>query len=93
MTEQTIKITNSTGLHARPAAQFVKVASQFQSSVELIKDEIVVNGKSILGVLSLTAERGSTLVLRITGEDEQKAAESLYKLLLKILNDEEENNK
>jgi len=93
MTEQTIKITNSTGLHARPAAQFVKVASQFQSSVELIKDEIVVNGKSILGVLSLAAERGSTLVLRITGEDEQKAAESLYKLLLKILNDEEENNK
>jgi phosphocarrier protein len=93
MTEQTIEITNSTGLHARPAAQFVKVASQFQSSVELIKDEIVVNGKSILGVLSLTAERGSTLVLRITGEDEQKAVESLYKLLLKILNDEEENNK
>ena len=93
MTEQTIEITNSTGLHARPAAQFVKIASQFQSSVELIKDEIVVNGKSILGVLSLTAERGSTLVLRITGEDEQKAAESLYKLLLKILNDEEENNK
>ena len=92
MTERTIKVKNSTGLHARPAAQFVKTASQFQSIVELIKEDIVVNGKSILGVLSLAAERGSTLILRITGADEENAADSLFELLTRILDNEIINN-
>ena len=59
MIERTIEIVNSLGLHARPAAQFVRLAAGFASHIELARDDMAVNGKSIMGVMMLAAECGS----------------------------------
>ncbi len=72
--ERSLHILNANGLHARPAAELVKVASRFRSEITLTRDDLTVNGKSIMGVMMLAAECGSTLIARATGDD---AAESL----------------
>lgn len=81
MIERDVLIVNSLGLHARPAGQVVRTAGEFRSHVELAKDGVVVNGKSILGVMMLVAEQGSTVTLRADGEDEVQAVEALAKLI------------
>ncbi len=81
MTEASATIVNPLGLHARPAAQLVKLASTFTSEVELIKDGVPVNGKSIMGVMILAAECGSTIVIRARGEDEETAVAALVELV------------
>ncbi|HXG44279.1 MAG TPA: HPr family phosphocarrier protein [Gemmatimonadales bacterium] len=81
MTERQAKIVNSLGLHARPAAQLVKLASGFQAEIEIEKDGMAVNGKSIMGVMMLAAECGSTITLRATGPDEEQAVEALSRLV------------
>ena len=82
MIEETLKITNKHGLHARPAAQFVKVAGKFKSEIKVIKDGLEVNGKSIMGVLVLAAEKGSKIQLHIDGKDEKEAIKVLVALLV-----------
>jgi phosphocarrier protein len=69
------------GLHARPAARFVKLANGFVSDIELTKGDMTVDGKSIMGVMMLAAECGSTLTLRVRGRDEEAAAASLAEFL------------
>ena len=69
------------GLHARPAAQFVKIASKYKSDIYLAKNGREINGKSIMGVMMLAAEKGSVLELNIDGKDEQKAMDELVKLI------------
>ena len=69
------------GLHARPAAQFVKVASKFSSDVYLSKNEREVNGKSIMGVMMLAAEMGSELLIKIHGQDQEQAMKVLVDLV------------
>jgi len=81
MIRETIVIQNESGLHARPAATFVRLASKFQSNITLIKDGIEINGKSILGVMTLAAEKGSTITLTADGEDEEKALSKLSNFL------------
>lgn len=81
MTERTIEIVNSLGLHARPAAQFVRLAAGFSSEIELARDEMSVNGKSIMGVMMLAAECGSSVVVRATGADEEAAVAALEALI------------
>lgn len=81
MIELETRIVNSLGLHARPAAQMVRVASGFEAEIELAKDGMAVNGKSIMGVMMLAAECGSTLTIRATGPDEAAAAEALAGLV------------
>lgn len=76
MIERAVKVMNSLGLHARPAAQLVRLASTFQSQIELVKDDMVVNAKSIMGVMLLAAGPGAEVVLRVDGEDEQAAADA-----------------
>jgi phosphocarrier protein len=71
------RVRNRLGLHARPAAEFVKLATRFESEVHLSKDGLAVNGKSIMGVLMLAAERGSELVIRGEGRDAAEAVEAL----------------
>lgn len=78
--EQEAKIVNQLGLHARPAAQLVKLASGFSAEIELIKDGMAVNGKSIMGVMMLAAETGSKVTVRANGSDESQAVEALCKL-------------
>ncbi|MEO0019285.1 MAG: HPr family phosphocarrier protein [candidate division WOR-3 bacterium] len=81
MIRENIKIGGPVGLHARPAAEFVKIAERFKSKVRLSKDGIWVNGKSILAILSLAAEKGSLVTLEVTGEDEEEAFRALKEKL------------
>ena len=75
--ERRVEVRNRHGLHARPAAEFVKLASGFDAEVKVVKDELEVNGKSIMGVLMLAAEPGAELVLRAEGPDASEAVEAL----------------
>ena len=81
MTEQSIMLANKHGLHARPAAQFVKLAGRFESDVKLTKDGLTIDGKSIMGVMMLAAECGSTVILTTVGPDEEEAARALREFL------------
>jgi phosphocarrier protein len=79
--ERTVVVVNRLGLHARPAAEFVKTASKFEADIQLYKDSMEVNGKSILGVMTLAAECGSELVLRAQGADAEAAVRELADVL------------
>jgi phosphocarrier protein len=68
-------------VHARPAAEFVKIASRFKAAIEVRRDAMTVNGKSIMGVMMLAAERGATIVIRADGEDAEAAVEALCGLV------------
>jgi len=80
LVEKEVQITNKLGLHARPAAMVVQTASKFTSEIRLIKDDLEINGKSIMGVMMLAAEKGSTIKIRVEGEDEAQALEKLIQL-------------
>jgi phosphocarrier protein len=75
--ERTVVLASSHGLHARPAAEFVKLASRFEADVKLTKDDLTVDGKSIMGVMMLAAEQGSRLLVSVDGPDENEALEAL----------------
>jgi phosphocarrier protein HPr len=77
MPEREVKIINKLGIHARPAAEIVKAAGKFKSSITIVRDDLEVNAKSIMGVMMLAAEFGSTIVLRATGDDADAALDSL----------------
>jgi phosphocarrier protein len=79
--ERDVEIVNRAGMHARPAAEFVKTAGRFSSHVTVEKDGLEVNGKSIMGVLMLAAEQGSTLRLSAQGGDAVEALEALAELV------------
>lgn len=79
--ERTVVVRNRHGLHARPASEFVKLASGFAAEVTVCKEELEVNGKSIMGVLMLAAESGSELTLRAEGEDAEVAVDALADFL------------
>ena len=76
-----VEICNKLGLHARAAARFVHVASQFKSRVTVVKDESRVDGKSILGLLTLAARKGSSLGLLAEGEDAEAVLAELSMLV------------
>ncbi len=80
MIEKDVTIKNRAGLHTRPAATLVKLASKFKSEFTIYKDGVEINGKSIIGVMTLAAERGSQLKLRFDGPDETVAAEEMCAL-------------
>jgi phosphocarrier protein len=79
--ERTAQIVNRLGLHARPAAEFVKLAGRFAAEISVEKDGMTVNGKSIMGVLMLAAEHGSELRIRGEGQDAQAAVDALVSLV------------
>jgi phosphocarrier protein HPr len=81
MIERTVRIVNKNGLHARPAAEIVKLASRYQADITLVRDDLEVNGKSIMGVMMLAAEFGSSLVLRAAGPDAEQAVSALSDLI------------
>lgn len=80
MVEREIQVTNKLGLHARPAAMLVQMASKFKSEIRLKKEDVEANAKSILSVMMLAAEAGSSVIIRAEGEDEQQALETLAKM-------------
>ena len=79
--QREVEIVNPAGMHARPAAEFVKLAGRFASEIRVEKDGLEVNGKSIMGVLMLAAEHGSRLRLSATGSDAEDALEALSDLV------------
>ena len=81
MIERETAITNGLGLHARPAAKFVRLAATFVSDIWLACDGASVNGKSIMGVMMLAAECGATVHIRADGPDEQAAVDALAALV------------
>lgn len=81
MLQRTVVLANKHGLHARPAAEFVRLASRFEADVRLTKADLTVDGKSIMGVMMLAAECGSTLVLTVVGKDERDAMKALSEFL------------
>ena len=81
MAERSVQIVNRNGLHARPAAEIVKAASKFNADITITRDDLEVNGKSIMGVMMLAAEYGSTVMLRASGPDAEQAIDALSKLI------------
>ena len=81
MIERQATIVNQEGLHARPAARIVRLASTFAAEVELSKDGMDVNGKSIMGVMMLAAECGSEITIRANGPDAEQAVQALVELV------------
>ena len=77
MPEREARIVNKLGIHARPAAEVVKTAGKFKSNITIVRDDLEVNAKSIMGVMMLAAEFGSTIVLRAIGDDAEAALDAL----------------
>jgi phosphocarrier protein HPr len=74
-------VPNKYGLHARPAAEFVKLANRFSSDIRVRKEDVEVSGKSIMGVMMLAAECGSTITVTAAGNDSEAAIEALRTLV------------
>lgn len=81
MIEATVQISNRLGLHARAAARFVHLANSFRSTITVAKGGSSVDGKSILGLLTLAAAKGTRLRLVAEGDDEQRAVDELSRLV------------
>lgn len=79
--ERTLAIQNKSGLHARPAAAFVKLANTFAAEVAVRRDDLEVNGKSIMGMMMLAAECGCEITIRATGTDAELAVQELVGLV------------
>ena len=81
MIEREATIVNQEGLHARPAARIVRLANGFAAEIQLAKDGLEVNGKSIMGVMMLAAECGSSILIRADGPDAEQAVQALAELV------------
>jgi phosphocarrier protein len=80
MIEKKVTVTNKMGLHARPSAMVVQIASKFEAEVFLAKGTMTINAKSMLGVMALAAECGTELMLRVDGPDEKEAVRAINRL-------------
>ena len=88
MIELDLKIINQLGLHARPAALIAQTAGGFACEIHLAKNQVSVDAKSIMGIMMLAAEHGSTLHLTADGTDEKEAAEAIRQLFENKFNEE-----
>ena len=80
MVEKILTVRNRAGIHARPASLIAQMANKYQSEISLEKDSIVVNAKSIMGVITMAAGYNTTITLKVDGSDEQEAAAAIEKL-------------
>lgn len=81
MLDRTVTIRNKLGLHARAAVKFVNLSNRFSSSVKIVKDGDEIDGKSILGILTLAATQGTSIQLLVSGQDEEAAMAALVELI------------
>jgi phosphocarrier protein HPr len=81
MMERTVEIVNRNGLHARPAAEIVKLSSKFNCDITIVREDLEVNGKSIMGVMMLAAEYGSNILVRANGPDAEQAVNAIADLV------------
>jgi phosphocarrier protein len=89
LTESEVQVVNRLGLHARAAARFVHLANRFSSRIQVVKEGSTVDGKSILGLLTLAAAKGSRLRLTADGADEREALDELVRLVRTRFGEEE----
>lgn len=82
-------VKNKTGLHARPAAIFVQIANKYESEITIIKEDQEVNGKSIMGILMLAAEKGARITIIADGNDAEKALAELSLIVLQDVEPED----
>lgn len=87
MKEKIIKVSNKTGLHARPAAMLVQTTSKFDSTVKIVRDDYEVDAKSIMGVMTLAAVPGSELKFVADGKDENEVLQAVEELFNKGFNE------
>lgn len=80
MIERDVTVRNRAGLHTRPASMVVQTASKFDSDIFLRRDDYEINGKSVIGVMTLAAEQGASLTLVVDGDDEEEAVKALSEL-------------
>ncbi len=80
--EKNLTIQNEQGFHARPAAIFVQIANKYESDIVVKKGRQEVNGKSIMGLLTLAAEKGAKIQIKVNGPDAKEAIEELQKIIL-----------
>ena len=88
--EVEVRIRNRLGMHARPAAQFVRCAARFSCDVYVSRDGIEINGKSIMGVMMLAAEQGAVIRIRAEGEDAEHAVRELAQLVEQGFHEDDE---
>ncbi|MDY6915954.1 MAG: HPr family phosphocarrier protein [Candidatus Cloacimonadota bacterium] len=88
MIKTKVKIKNKLGMHARPATMLVKAASKYRSDLKIVKDDMEINGKSIMGVMTLAAEQGSELELVADGVDEEYLIKEITELFEKKFDEE-----
>jgi len=81
MLDKTVAIRNKLGLHARAAVKFVNLSNRFSSSIKIVKDGDEIDGKSILGILTLAATQGTSIRLLVSGQDEEAALAALVELI------------
>ena len=81
MIEKDVLIKNRLGLHARAAVKFVNLANRYGASVKIVRSGVEIDGKSILGILTLAATQGTLLMLKISGKDEEDAFQALLELI------------
>ncbi|MCK4595598.1 HPr family phosphocarrier protein [candidate division WOR-3 bacterium] len=86
--KEKIQVTNSLGLHARPASMIVQVASKYDSEITLKKDDVKVNAKSIMGVMLLAAEKGSEVEIEAIGNDSKEAVVAVKELFIRKFDEE-----
>ena len=87
MIQRDVQITNSSGLHARPATFFIQKANTYRSGIWVVKDDRKVSAKSLLGVLSIGIAKGMTITIVADGDDEQAAIDGLVELIVTGFND------
>lgn len=80
MVERVVTITNRAGIHARPAAAIARTAGRFRSDIRFIKDDLTVDGKSIMGIITLGAPYGTRLTMQCEGPDEKEMADAVERL-------------
>jgi phosphocarrier protein len=81
MPERAVTVVNANGIHARPAAEIVKIAGKFKANITIAREDLEVNAKSIMGVMMLAAECGSTVRIRADGDDADGALDALSVLI------------
>lgn len=81
MYSKNVTIVNPTGLHARPASQFVQAAAKFESSIFIVKDDNEINAKSIMGVMAGGLSQGTVIEIKAEGADEKEAVDTLAALI------------
>ena len=89
MLDKTVTIRNKLGLHARAAVKFVNLANRFGATVKIVKDGDEIDGKSILGILTLAATQGTTIRLLTAGKDEEAAMAALVELIANRFDEKE----